>query len=129
MLLHGLIGCMQWLEAFVDGSNSQMQVVASGVEQIREGLGCGQSSGARLDRPQSGLVADIQRLLAENKNRDKHMEVLQAAVNGLAEVVHEDVRQNTEARNTMSESILILVIQYQLFPDINFSDQNHNGED
>ena len=85
-------------------------MVASGVQQLCEELGC---SNERLQLPgvysdvgdKKGLLADIRQLLVENKNRDQHIEVLQAAVNGLVDVVHEDVRQNAEARDAMSESL------------------------
>jgi hypothetical protein len=53
----------------------------------------------------SGILADIQQLLLENKNRDQHIGALRAVVNGLVDVVHEDVRQNAEARNAMSKSL------------------------
>lgn len=84
-------------------------MVALGVQRLCEELGCNnehpKSPGVLADvGGKSGILADVQQLLLENKNRDQHIGALRAAVNGLADVVHEDVRQNTEARNAMSKS-------------------------
>ncbi|KAF7980746.1 hypothetical protein HWV62_36773 [Athelia sp. TMB] len=95
-----------WLEAFVDGNNSQMQIVASGVEQLREGLGCAQS-GLHPNQPPSGLMGDIKRLLVDSKNRDKDIETLQVAVNSLTNVVENDVRHNAEARNSATIEAIV----------------------
>ena len=99
----------KWLETFVNSETSRIQVVASGVQQLCEELGCSNEHtqpGVYSDvGRKTGLLVDIRQLLVENKNRDQHIEVLQAAVNGLVDGVHEDVRQNAEARNAMSKSL------------------------
>lgn len=79
-----------------------MQAVASGVEQLRDGIGCAQS-GLHPNQPQVGLIGDIKRLLADSKNRDKNIETLQVAVNSLANIVQNDVSQNAESKNSASE--------------------------
>jgi hypothetical protein len=102
----------KWLETFVNGRTSQIQVVAAGVQQLCEELGCNerkQAPGVYSDVGRNtGLLAEIRQLLGENKNRDQNIEGLQVAVNGLVDVVHEDVRQNTEARNAASKSLFLL---------------------
>jgi len=100
---------LQWLETFVNSETSQIQMVALSVQRLCDELGCSNEHpklpGVLADvGRKSGILADIQQLLLENKNRDQHIEALRAAVNGLTDVVHKDIRQNAEARNVMSKS-------------------------
>jgi len=85
-------------------------MVALDVQRLCDELGCSnelaKSPGVHADvGHKSGLLTDIRQLLLENKTKDQHIEVLHAAVNGLVDVVHEDVRQNAEARDAMSKSL------------------------
>jgi hypothetical protein len=88
-------------------------MVESGIQRLFEELGCSdeqaQSPIVHSDLGcKGGLLADMRQLLEGNKHRDQHIEALHAAVNGLVNVVHEDVRQNTEARSSMGMHLEIV---------------------
>lgn len=62
-----------------------MDIVASGVEQLRRELVPSQDAREGSE----SLLANIQLLLAESKERDQSLAVLHASVNGLFSAVHD----------------------------------------
>ncbi|PPQ76612.1 hypothetical protein CVT24_011329 [Panaeolus cyanescens] len=84
-----------WLEAFVNNGTSQIQGLATNVEQICKALGCltpdyrdPRMPGAPPDSdgPKS-LMNDIRELIAGMQARDQNFAALQAAVHSLLEVL------------------------------------------
>lgn len=54
----------------------------------------------------SSLLTHIRKLLVETKSREDNSVVLHASVNGLIAAVQEDLKQNAEARYTLSKCIV-----------------------
>lgn len=68
--------------------------------KMRESLGNDEVQHA--DVAGASLLADIRRLLVENRGREEDTAMLQSSVNGLMAAVQEDLKRNAEARNAIS---------------------------
>jgi hypothetical protein len=83
---------MQWLESFVDHGTSQIQGLATNVEQLCMDLGCTAQPPGAL-RP--NLLNDIRQLAHGMQTRDQNLAELHASVNGLLEVISAETRQGS----------------------------------
>ncbi|KAK7057231.1 hypothetical protein R3P38DRAFT_2496653 [Favolaschia claudopus] len=84
-----------WLEAFVRGGTAQISVVAAGVEQISQRLGCSSDS-------VPSLVAEIRQLAPDGQPRDQ-IATLLASINNLT------ASMNSESPGSTSQSIVDLI--------------------
>ncbi|KAI0690521.1 hypothetical protein BC835DRAFT_1364126 [Cytidiella melzeri] len=103
-----------WLETFVNHGTSQIEAVASGVEQLCADLGPMQST-TEDGRPiqHNPILSDIRQLLVENKGRDENMLALHGSVNGLMAAVQENLQQGVELRNTFNQDAILGLIEQQ----------------
>lgn len=106
-----------WLEAFVNHGVSQIESVTAGVQQLCKDLGPVpemQEQNEEGDSQRgSSLLTHIRKLLVEIKGREDNSVVLHASVNGLIAAVQEDLKQNAEARNTLTTESLVGLIDRQ----------------
>lgn len=88
----------------MNNGTSQIQVVASGVEQLCQELGCvprGTLPDGEANVP--GLLSNLRQLLVETQSRDQRAAVLQASVNSLAVTLDHDLRKHADSREAFSK--------------------------
>ena len=86
---------------------SQIETVAAGVQQLCAALGPVAQEVGPDGQPgvqEGGVLADVHRMLLENKEREDGTAMLHDSVNGLMAAVQEELRRN-EAQGTLSEFI------------------------
>lgn len=84
---------MQWLESFVNNGTSQIQGLATNVEQLCMGLGCTAQPPGAPGAP--NLLNDIRQLAHGMQMRDQNLAELHTSVNGLLEVISAETRQGS----------------------------------
>ncbi|TCD66723.1 hypothetical protein EIP91_001016 [Steccherinum ochraceum] len=113
-----------WLEAFVNHGTSQIDNVLAGVQHLCNQLGpvpevqvmqdVGPDGAPQPLQEPPNLLSDVRSLLTVSKEREGNTLALEASVNGLVAVVHEELRRNAESRNALTtESIVALIERHR----------------
>ncbi|KAF8813861.1 hypothetical protein BYT27DRAFT_7180635 [Phlegmacium glaucopus] len=80
-----------WLEAFVNNGTSQIQGLATNIDQLCKELGCNTQQQSGVPRPPGDgpptLLTDIRQLVLGMQVRDQNFASLQTAVHGLLDVL------------------------------------------
>lgn len=99
----------QWLDAFVSTGTTQIQVVATGVEQICKQLGISTSE----ELSSTNLSGQVQQLLEAARSQVHNEEDLRSTVHELIQVVQEHLTHGDERRKALVTDSVMEIINRQ----------------